>query len=101
MSGWAVLKPISSCAAAAAAAGWVVWCYAAQPKNLTVSQYTDGFTNETFSFLNGNPSSWVRELSCTQISQDKAVDELVQPANSKAPVQPPTGCGTAITHHLA
>ena len=33
--------------------------------------------------------------------QDKAVDELVQPANSKAPAQPPTGSGPVITSALA
>ena len=32
--------------------------------------------------------------------QDKAVDELVQPANSKAPAQPPTGSGPVITNTM-
>ena len=33
--------------------------------------------------------------------QDKAADELVQLANSRAPTQPPTGSGPVITNTLA
>ena len=53
-------------------------------------KYADGVKNETLSF-NGIPLL-VFEGHGTYFThlQDKAVDQLVQPADSKAPAQPPT-----------